>query len=269
MTATNKKNQYSIKIYYDDDSVRTLETLNNFQRAKDLYNAVKEEYLKNKKVISIQLHIIHPNGKVTKHYRKDQECDEHEKFIKTNINSDVRDVVGEIKMRFELLMRQKEYYHDKIIECERRRNELLHMIGATKNKEFETDKDKQNYKLKLFDELELNEQQRRKAKNNHNDLTNMFYNISFGDMYKDIDKWDKERKPVIETPEDFSKKVRRVETYTTNKEKEKYIKKYSNNYDKVEWYKKDKKLIFIGHVGMGKRNYKNKPFEIVEKEFYI
>lgn len=261
------RNKYSTKVFYNNGNVKTIKIEMDCELARKTYKKAKEEYLKDKNVSSVELHIISPNGGVNPYYVKPNKNNKKDKFIRENINSDVRSIASDILIRCELLLHMKTYHHDKLSECDRKRSEFLHMIAATKNKEFNSEESKQKYKIDIFDGLEQNEEQRRLSKNNFSDLQTMFCDTKLEDMIRSISKWSKARKGYKETPEEFKDKVRKIKTYTTDNERLKYIRKYEKLYDEVEWYKNDKILIFIGHVGEGKRKYKKRPFKVIKKDF--
>lgn len=266
MRDANNRRKYQLKITYIDGDVEYVKfngiDNTNKKEVDKVYVDVKNNHPKKDKILTIEYLSIDARGIARICFTKEMaKPTEKEKFIKENINTDIREIVSDVLVRLELLKQMTPYHQNKLSECDRLRSEYLHKIAATKNKKFVSEKDKQDYKNKIFEGQENNENQRRLSKQNIQDLNSMFEDIKLEDMIKNMKRWANKRVEYKETPDQFEERVRKEFTYKTEKERIKLIAQYQNKYDFVNWYSLEKKLVFIGHVGSGKRKYKNKNFK--------
>ncbi|MGL5765722.1 MAG: hypothetical protein ACRCX8_08780 [Sarcina sp.] len=229
----------------------------NRKETLDFYNDVKEQYINDKNVASIECIGTNPEGKTWVFFTKEVNTVQEqstEDFIKNNLEKDVRNVVQEIVQRVDLLQTQKEVLFDKIKIAEKKRDTLLHKVGMIKNNKFATKQDEINYRLNMLEEIELNEDERRKIKLNYADINNIIGKVK--DIPYSLETFCKDRKAFTMTPEEYEEKVEKVIKYRTDKERIHFMTQFQNKYDRVVNDPIKKELFFYNYVGQGKRKIK-------------
>lgn len=245
--------------------------VSNFKAMKEFYDTVKEKYKNNKTISTIGFKGITKNGDIVDIWRE-KEINvvsniekEQEEYIEKNKDRDVREITKEISFALNCLKEMKIYHNNKLSECDLERSILLHETELSNNKVFDSQQEQDEYEKELFNKLKQNEIDRRFYKQTTSDLQSMFGKLKIEDIINSINMWVDNRAAFDKSPEEFHEDNKKTEFYKNDMERLNYISKYEKmKYDTVFWYKKKKKLVFIKHVGMGKKKYNQASIQIKE-----
>lgn len=245
--------------------------VNNFKAMRDFYNTdVKAKYENNKTIATIGFKGITQSGKVKNLWDKEINVasnieKEQREYIEKNKDRDVREITKEISFALNCLKEMKTYHNNKLSACDVERSILLHEIELSNNKVFDSKEEEQEYINNIFKQLKQNELDRRFYKQTTSDLQSMFGKLKIEDIISNINMWVDNRVTFDKSPEEFHEDTKKTEFYKNDFERLNYISKYEKmKYDTVFWYKKKKKLVFIKHVGKGKKKYNQASIQIKE-----